>query len=151
MAAAPIDRRFGYAWLVFACALALHVTDEATHDFLSTYNARVEAIHARLPFLPLPTFTFPFWLGGLLAGITLRFCLSPYAFRGSRWLRSVASPFAFIVGISNACLHILSSIYYQRWMPGVYSSPLLLTAALFLLATSRSTKPNEPAHSVTAH
>jgi hypothetical protein len=148
---APIaDRRFGYAWLGFAVALAVHVTDEATHDFLSTYNASVEAIRERLSFLPLPTFTFGVWLGGLFAGIALLFCFAPYAFRGVRWLRRAAVPLAIVIGICNACLHLASSIYYQRWMPGVYSSPLLLTAALFLLAMSCSAKTSEPAGSVTA-
>jgi len=134
---APVDRRLGYAWLAFAGALALHVTDEATHDFLSTYNPSVAAIRARLPFLPLPTFTFGVWLTGLVAGITLLFLLSPYAFRGARWLRLAALPLSVVVGIGNACLHLLSSAYYHRWMPGVYSSPALLTAAIFLLLLAR--------------
>jgi hypothetical protein len=30
------NRRFGIAWVLFALALVLHVTDEATHDFLRT-------------------------------------------------------------------------------------------------------------------
>jgi hypothetical protein len=58
MSNVPADRRFGYAWLVFAGALALHVTDEATHGFLSVYNPNALAIRARFPFLPVPTFTF---------------------------------------------------------------------------------------------
>jgi len=39
--------------------------------------------------------------------------------------------------IANASLHISSSIYFHRWMPGVYSSPVLLIAAGFLLAAAR--------------
>ena len=49
-------RLFGFAWLAFALALAVHVLDEATHDFLSVYNPSAQAIRSRLPFLPLPTF-----------------------------------------------------------------------------------------------
>jgi hypothetical protein len=137
MAAMIAERRFGYAWLGFATALAIHVTDEATHDFLSTYNPSVLAIRARLPFLPLPTFTFGVWLSLLLAGITLLFALSPCAFRGARWIRLAAIPLGIVIGIFNASLHIASSIYYGRWMPGVYSSPLLLAAATFLLISAR--------------
>lgn len=127
------NRRFGIAWLLFALAVALHVTDEATHDFLTTYNASVHAIRARLPFLPIPTFTFAVWLTGLIAGIVLLLVLSPFAFRGNRALRLVAVPLGLVVGVFNAALHISSSIYFHRWMPGVYSSPFLLVAALFLL------------------
>ncbi len=81
------NRRLGMAWVIFALALAVHVTDEATHDFLSTYNSSVRTIRARLPFLPLPTFSFGVWLTLLIAGIILLLCLSPVAFRGSPWLQ----------------------------------------------------------------
>ena len=141
MSNALTDRRFGYAWVTFAAALALHVTDEATHDFLSTYNPSVLAIRARLPFLPLPTFTFGVWLTGLIAGIALLFLLSSYAFRGALWLRIASIPLSLLVGIGNACLHLSSSAYYHRWMPGVYSSPLLLAAAILLLLAARKPQP----------
>lgn len=95
------NRRFGFAWLGFAAVLVLHVTDEAAHDFLSVYNPTAQSIRARLPWLPLPTFTVRAWLFGLAAG------------------------------------HMLGSAYYQRWMPGVYSAPVLLGAAIWLLANTR--------------
>ena len=38
----------------------------------------------------------------------------------------------------NAALHIGSSVYFHRWMPGVFSSPLLLLVAIYLLATGTS-------------
>jgi uncharacterized protein with HXXEE motif len=138
------DRRFGYAWLAFAGALAIHVLDEATHDFLSTYNPAVLAIRARIPILPLPTFTFGIWLSGLLAGLALLFSVSPLAFRGVRWMRLAALTLSIVVGVFNASLHLLSSAYFRRWMPGAYSSPLLLAAALFLFvsARNRKTHPN---------
>lgn len=68
-----LNRRFGIAWVTFTLAVAVHVADEAMHDFLSTYN-------------------------------------------------------------STVCAH--------RWMPGVYSSPLLLLASIFLLASSRARDPS---------
>lgn len=137
-------RRFGVAWVAFALALAVHVTDEATHNFLAVYNPSVLAIRARLPFLPIPTFTFGVWISLLVAGIFLLLCLSPLAFRGSGWLLIAAWPLGLIIGLANASLHIGSSIYYKRSMPGVYSSPVLLIAAVFLLAAARtpSASPN---------
>lgn len=134
----PSSRRFGLAWLTFTAALALHVFDEAIHDFLSVYNPTAVAIRARVPSLPLPTFTFAVWLTGLCAGIALLVCISPLAFRRTQWTRIAAWPLGIVVGVFNASLHLLSSAYYHRWMPGVYSSPLLLAAALFLLVSSRS-------------
>jgi len=130
------NQAFGIAWVAFAFAIAVHVADEAKHDFLSTYNPSVRAIRARLRFFPLPTFTFRLWLGLLIAGIILLLCLSPLAFGGNYWLRIASRPLAIVVGVLNAALHLGSSAYFRRWMPGVYSSPLLLVAAVYLLAAS---------------
>ena len=66
---------YGVAWLALCIGLAIHVADEALTDFLSVYNPTVGAIRARFPFLPLPTYTFPVWLGGL-AAICWRRCRS---------------------------------------------------------------------------
>jgi hypothetical protein len=141
-------RGFGIAWITFALAAAVHVTDEATHDFLSIYNSSVHSMRERLPLLPLPTFSFRIWLSLLIAGILLLLCLSPLAFRGNAWLRIASRPLGLVIGGLNASLHIGSSIYFERWMPGVYSSPLLLLAGLYLLAnssvTSVSPKSDDP-------
>jgi len=134
--------QFGRAWIGLAGALALHVTDEALTDFLSVYNPAVLAIRERLPYFRLPTFTFRAWILGLSAGILLLFVLVPVAFRGSRWLALLAMPFSILM-IGNALGHIGSSVYMGRLMPGVYSSPVLLVAALFTLVYARqvSKKP----------
>jgi hypothetical protein len=124
---------FGIAWVAFTLAVAMHVADEAAHDFLSVYNPTVRAIRARLPFLPVPTFSFAVWIGGLIAGIALLLLLSPLAFSGNEVLKAIAWPLALLVGIGNAVLHILGSAWKRRWMPGVYSAPLLLIAGLCLL------------------
>jgi hypothetical protein len=127
---------FGYAWLAFALALAVHVADEAAHDFLSVYNPAVRAIRARLPFLPLPTFSFPVWIGGLCAGIVLLLLLSPLAFAADQRVRMIACALAAIVGIGNGLLHIAASLFKRRWMPGVMSAPLLIAAAVWLFAAA---------------
>jgi hypothetical protein len=67
-----------------------------------------------------------------------------------RWARVAAIPVSIVVGILNACAHMLSSIYYHRWMPGVYSSPLLLVAASFLIAAARS-RHTEADNAAAAH
>jgi len=139
------NRGFGIAWVAFALAVAVHVTDEATHDFLSIYNSSVHSIRERLPLIPLPTFSFRIWLSLLIAGILLLLCLSPLAFRGDSWLRIASRPLGLLVGVLNASLHIGSSFYFGRWMPGVYSSPLLLLAAICLLANSGRSTPASPA------
>lgn len=123
---------FGYAWLALAAALALHVTDEALTDFLAVYNPVVRKIRGRLPWLPLPTFSFRVWIVGLAAGIALMFSLSPLAFRGTRWIVLAALPLS-VVMVGNGLGHLGSSLYLRRLMPGVYSSPVLIAASSFVL------------------
>ncbi|MGZ4816554.1 MAG: hypothetical protein ACXVZV_14150 [Terriglobales bacterium] len=133
------DRRFGTSWLVFAFAVALHVSDEATHDFLSVYNPMARMVRERFG-IPIPVFTFEVWVISLLGGVCLLMVLTPLAFRGVRWLRVVAVPLTVIVGIFNAVLHLAMSLYFHRRMPGVYSAPILLAAAVFLLYAATSSR-----------
>ena len=133
MMVSPVASGFGLAWLAFALALAIHVADEAAHDFLAVYNPTALAIRSRLPFLPVPTFSFPVWLGGLVALVILLLLLSPLAFHDNARLRVISWPLAVLVGIGNAVLHIASSAFQRRKMPGVYSAPLLLIASVYLI------------------
>ncbi|HYW36543.1 MAG TPA: hypothetical protein VE957_00230 [Terriglobales bacterium] len=130
------NQRFGIYWLAFGYTLALHVLDEASHDFLSVYNPNAMAIRRFLPFLPVPVFTFRQWIGSLLCGLAIWLALAPLAFRGLKWQRRLAIPVALLAGIGNALGHILSSIYLRRFMPGVYSAPLILLSGIVLLRSA---------------
>lgn len=131
-----IHWNFGFAWIAFALVVALHVLDEATHDFLATYNPSALAIRRRLHIPFPPVFTFRVWLSGLIAGICLLLLLSPLAFHGVYWIRIAALVLAILVGIGNALLHIGGSLLYGRWMAGILSSPALLIAGTWLLWSS---------------
>ncbi len=141
-------RRLGIAWVLLALALAVHVTDEALTGFLSVYNSTVLALRAKFGFWPMPTFGFREWLGGLTLGILLLLALSPFAFRGSRWIRPLFYFVAIVAGILNALGHTLGTILghtvgtvqFPRPAPGFYSSPLLFTAAVYGLVQLRRTQ-----------
>jgi hypothetical protein len=130
-------QQFGFAWVALGAAIALHVTDEALTGFLSVYNPAVLSIRKRVPFLPLPTFTFGVWLGGLCLGILLLFALSPLAFHGSRAVILVSYPLAVLM-FGNGLAHIASSLFVKRLMPGFYSSPVLLFVSAFLFHSARA-------------
>lgn len=123
---------FGLAWIAFALAVALHVADEASHDFLALYNPNARTIRAKLH-LPVPVFTFRGWLTGLIAGIALLLLLSPLAFHGAHWVRVTALPLAILVGIFNGLLHIVGSLFYRKKLAGVLTAPVLLAAGTWLL------------------
>jgi hypothetical protein len=123
---------FGLAWVAFALAVAVHVADEASHDFLSVYNPNARAIRRRLH-VPVPVFTLRWFLISLSTAVCLLFALSPLAFHGTHWIRIAALPLAALVGIGNGLLHISGSLFYRRKMPGVLSSPALLAAGSWLL------------------
>ena len=117
-------------------AFAIHVVDEALTDFLSVYNPAVRAIRARFPFLLIPTFTFRVWLTGLVVAVLVLTSLTPFAFRGAPGLRPVAYVYGIVMA-GNGLLHVVGSIYVRRALPGVYSAPILLAGAIFLLASLR--------------
>jgi hypothetical protein len=127
-------------------ALALHVTDEALNDFLSVYNPAVRTLRNQAPWLPLPTFEFRVWLLGLLAAVVVLFAFSPLLYRGSRALRTGAYLLGVLMAL-NAFGHLVGSLVVGRPVPGVYSSPVLLVAAVVLvraLVRSRPTLVRSP-------
>jgi len=124
----------GPAWVTLCIAFGIHVVDEVLTDFLSVYNPMVRDLRARFPFLPLPTFTFRVWLSGLVLAVVLLASLTPFAFRGAAWMRPVAYAFGIVMA-GNGLLHLGGSAYSRKVMPGTYSAPLILAAAIYLLAS----------------
>ena len=148
------DVKLGQAWTLLCLALMLHVTDEALTGFLSVYNPTVLALRERVSWLPLPTFEFQTWLIGLVAGSLVLLALAPFVYCGAAWMRPLAYLFAAVM-IANAAGHTagtiagrsFAAIPIPRPMPGFYSSPVLLAAAIYLLvrlAGSRQS-PHAPA------
>lgn len=138
--------RMGRAWLALCAALALHVADEALTGFLGVWNPTVAALHTRWPWFPMPTFRFDLWLGGLIALVVLLFAVSPLFFRGAGLLRLPAYVFsALMVGnglghaVATALGHTASEVRFPRPAPGFYSSPLLIAAAVWVIAELRRT------------
>ena len=128
--------RHGWAWVGLSLSLAIHVADEATHDFLSVYNPAVERIRQAAPWLPLPVFRFDVWLAGLIVAVIGLLCLSLLIFRGRSKLVWLSWLFGVFMCV-NALGHFAGSLYMGKAMPGVYSSPLLLAAAVNLLWSAR--------------
>jgi hypothetical protein len=129
-----VRNQFGLAWVALCAALAVHVADEAFTNFLSVYNPAVRTIRSHLPSIPLPTFSFPVWLTGLIAAVIVLFSLSPFAFRAGRLMVPLSYAFGSVM-LGNGLIHIGGSIYMGRLMPGIYSSPLLLVCSLYLLSS----------------
>ena len=151
--AAPITRepglfRLGIAWVLLCLALAAHVTDEASTGFLAVYNPTVVSLRARLGFWPMPTFEFREWLTGLIVAVVVLLALSPFVFRGSPWIRPLFYFFAVIM-LANGLGHTAGTIFgrtvasvrFPRPMPGFYSSPHLLAAAVYAFVQLRRTRP----------
>lgn len=136
-----ISPTISHGWGALSLALALHVWDEATHDFLAVYNPTVLAMRERLPFLPLPTFSFGVWLSGLIAAVVVLLLLSVFAFRGSKWLRPIAYGLGVLM-LLNGMLHLSVSVYDWEMMPGAYSSPILMAAAVWLFVQLHKSSPS---------
>jgi hypothetical protein len=132
------------AWIALCSALAIHVADEALTDFLALYNPAVRRIRASYPWLPLSTFTFESWLALLIFTVVALVAASYFVWHG-RW---AMRPISYVFGgfmLLNGVLHIAGSIYLGQFMPGVYSSPLLIAASVFLITCTRAySRSREP-------
>jgi len=71
---------------------------------------------------------------GLILAVCVLASLTPFVYRGAGWMRPIAYPFGIVMA-GNGMLHLVGSIYLRKAMPGVYSAPLLLAAAIYLLAS----------------
>lgn len=134
------NAKWALSWAALVIALGVHVADEALTGFLPLYNETIAAARDSYAWVPFPTFTFPVWLGGLVALVTVLLALTPLVRRGHAWLRPVAY---FLGGLMtlNATGHIAVSLWLGRWAPGVYSSPFLLVAAIALIVTTSRSQP----------
>jgi hypothetical protein len=119
------------AWLALVGALALHVVDEAATDFLGFYNPLVLAIRSRVGWFPMPTFTFGVWLAGLAALVAVLALLAPAVRRGGSGTRAASWIFATLMFL-NGLGHLAGSLYFERWLPGATTAPLLLLASAML-------------------
>ena len=128
----PLATRWALSWAALTAAFAVHVLDEWANDFLTYYNPNAERIQAWLGIPLPPTFTLGEWLGGLAAVIVLLALLTPFVRPGRPWAVIAAYIYAFI-HVANATSHVIISIAGQWLAPGVFSSPLLFAAAVWLI------------------
>ena len=126
-------RNHWLAWMALCGALAVHITDEASTGFLDWYNPTVLAIREKYPLIPLPTFTFEIWLPLLIFAVVMLTAASYFVWKGRWAMRPISHIFAVFM-LVNGLLHIGHSLCMRDFMPGVYSSPLLLAASIALIA-----------------
>jgi hypothetical protein len=120
-----------HMWLLLVAALAVHVLDESVTGFLDFYNPLVRQIRGQISWFPMPTFSFVIWLIGLLALVVVLTLLAPAVRRGAPGT-SLASWILAAIMFLNGLGHLGGSVYFQRWLPGATSAPLLLVASVLL-------------------
>jgi hypothetical protein len=133
------------AWLALVAALALHVADEALTGFLDVYNPTVVALRDQLGWFPMPVFRFENWLAGLVVFVAVLALLTPLVERGPRALRAAAVVFAGLMTLNGAA-HIagtvagrtVATVRFERPMPGFWSSPFLIAAAVHFIIRVRA-------------
>ena len=128
-----LRRNHWLAWMGLCGALAFHVADEASTGFLDLYNPAVRELREKYPLLLLPTFTFEVWLGLLIFAIVMLIAASFFVWKGRWAMRPISHVFAVFM-LTNGLLHIAVWLYMREWVSGVYSSPLLITASIVLIA-----------------
>lgn len=120
------------AWLLLVSAVGVHVLDEVLTGFLPFYNQMVTGLRERVGFFPAPTFSFNVWLGGLVAAVVVCLCMTPLVRLGGRRIRVIVTVVGVLM-IVNALSHLVGSAYFGRVLPGMWSSPVLLLAAAWMV------------------
>jgi Protein of unknown function with HXXEE motif len=137
-------RNFGLAWFIFSVAFALHIWEEAAHDFIGYYNAKVLTLYSRVSWFPRIDVGFRAWLTAFVLANLLLFALTPLALRGVRWLRPLGYALTGF-GLANGIGHVfytirgqaVSSARFDGVSPGFYTSLLLLLSATYLFWSLR--------------
>jgi Protein of unknown function with HXXEE motif len=129
-------RRHAGAWTWLVAALALHVVDEALTGFLGFYNPLVRSIRSEYPWFPMPTFAFGPWLIGLGVLVVTLSCLIPVVRRGGAGIRAASWALSAIMFL-NGLGHLAGSAYFDRWLPGTTSAPLLLLTSVLLARAAK--------------
>lgn len=124
------------AWFGLVAALGVHVVDEAMTDFLGFYNPLMLAIRSRMPWFPMPTFTFRVWLAGLVTLVVALALLGPAVRRDAAGTRLASWAFSAVMFL-NGLGHLGGSLYFQKWLPGTTSAPVLVVASIALARCTR--------------
>jgi hypothetical protein len=138
---------FGTPWLLLCLGFALHVWDEAAHDFLSYYNATALALYGHFSWFPRLDMQFRTWLSALVAVNLALLALTPWAYRNAKWLRPVAYGFAgieLVYGAGQILAAIrgrtVPSVHFEGAAPGVYTAPLVVVLAAYLIWSLRKSR-----------
>ena len=127
-----LRRRHWLAWMILCGTLAVHVADEVLTGYLDWHNQTVLAIRKQYPLVLLPTFTFEIFLSLLIFAVVSLSAASYFVWTGRWAMRPISHVFAVFM-LVNGLLHIAHSIYMREFMPGVYTSPLLIAASIPLI------------------
>jgi hypothetical protein len=130
------DKCWGRAWIMLTIAFALHAVDEAVSGFPYLYNSTTAALRERIGFLPLPVFTMSSFVAAMVIMLLFLFLATPFAYKQVKPMDKYSLVYAVIMFL-NGTWHIIGSIVFGKWLPGVYSSPLLLIFAVLLFRSAR--------------
>ncbi|PYT92558.1 MAG: hypothetical protein DMG36_14340 [Acidobacteria bacterium] len=137
----------GLAWFILCLSFAVNILDELLHDFLGSYNPTVLTLYGHFSWFPRIDLTLGKWLVIVLGADVVLLLMTPCAFRRAGFMRPLAYGFAtlmFLKGLGTILISALGqtvgSVRFTGGAPGVYSSPLLMVASLYLLLCLRSSK-----------
>jgi hypothetical protein len=135
--------RHGLAWVGLCLALAAHVADEALANFTRLYSPAALALGRHVPYPQPPDFAPEVWLTVGVESVIILLMLAPFVFYGARWAAALSHPFA-VVAFFYGLSHPAGSVYFSTAVPGLYTSPLLLAGAAYLLVAVHRVQEGRP-------
>lgn len=135
MADRPAHRALGLAWFYLCCLLVAHGVEEAMGGFVDVWNPVLATVRATTG-LPLPQFQISVWLGCLVVVVLVLLALTAFAFRTPMSMTTASVVFGAIM-IVNGVNHLASPLYLGRFLPGQFTSPLLIASGTWLIVQAR--------------
>jgi hypothetical protein len=132
----------GLAWVGLCLCLATHIADEALAGRSKLYGPAALSLGRHVPWPQPPDFAPEVWLTVAVEAVVVLLMLAPFVFYGARWAAALSYPFA-VVAFFYGLSHPAGSLYFSTAVPGLYTSPLLLAGAAFLLLSVHRVQARE--------
>jgi hypothetical protein len=117
--------------------------EEIFGHFPSWIGVITEKIHHKVSFIPAIQISEPVFMIISLIIIIILFVLLGFVFMESEWT-SVLTLILGIIEIINGGLHILTSLYFMRYIPGSASAVFLIILGFMVIFLRPSVRREEP-------
>lgn len=132
--------RFLYSFIGLVIFQIFMTMEEIIGHFPKWILLLTGKVHLRLPLFPVVNISEEVYLFISLIVIIILFVFLAFLFLDSRWSRLLAVIIG-VLEIINGGLHIMTTLYFMRYLPGTISAVGVIIFALLVIYIKPSLKP----------